>query len=42
MIIFVKSKENKSDIFTKNVNQDNYLLLHVMNYIFDKKKIYVD
>ena len=40
-ITFVKSKENKSDIFTKNVGQDIYLL-HVVNYIFDKKKIYVD
>ena len=37
-IVFVKSKENKSDIFTKNVTQDIYSL-HVTNYVISKEKL---
>ena len=37
-IIFVKSEDNKSDMFTKNVSQDIYYK-HLDSFILDKNKL---
>jgi hypothetical protein len=36
-VVFVESKENKSDIFTKNISGDLYDL-HVKNYVAAKEE----
>lgn len=37
-IIFVKSAENKADMFTKNVTSETHDF-HVKSYIIDKREI---
>jgi hypothetical protein len=37
-IIFVKSEDNKSDMFTKNVSQDIYYK-HLDSFVLDKNKL---
>jgi hypothetical protein len=37
-IVFVKTTENKSDMFTKNVSGEAYDV-HIDNYIMDRKDI---
>ena len=37
-VTFVKTKENKADLFTKNVSQED-LMMHGGNYIWTKKEM---